>query len=193
MKAAHNPNPARAGMTSPRGPRTRRSAGPAVACLTAVAVLTVLVGAAGCSSSPSSSGSARAAAAQLVGGAATTSAPPGAAATEAATGAIVHAFPTTLLPLPPGAKVTASAVQRHDAVLDVSLSGTTPAAAAAVLDFYARTLGKAGFSQTKGSVLPPGAVGLAFSRGDGRELLVVAVADRGGLRSFSVGGTVAGQ
>ena len=61
-----------------------------------------------------------------------------------------------------------------------------------MLDFYAKTLRRAGFSQTKGSVLPPGAVGLAFSRDGGQELLVVAVVDRGGLRSFSVGGTVAG-
>jgi hypothetical protein len=84
-------------------------------------------------------------------------------------------------------------VPRHDAVLDVSLSATTTQAAPQVLDFYSATLRKAGFSQTKGSMLPPGAVGLAFSRGGGQELLVVAVADHGALRSFSVGGTVAGQ
>ena len=185
MNAAHTRT------ASPLGLHARRSVSLAAAAVTAVAGLT---GVAACSSSSSSATSAGAAAAQLVGaGARTPSPPPGAAATQAATGVIVPAFPSALLPLPPGATVTASAVQRHDAVLDVSLSATTTQAAPQVLDFYSATLRKAGFSQTKGSMLPPGAVGLAFSRGGGQELLVVAVADHGALRSFSVGGTVAGQ
>lgn len=142
----------------------------------------------GCSSgSAAASGVAQA---QLVGGAATRSALP---PTEAATGSLVRGFPSQLLPLPPGVTVTASAVQRHEELMDVSVSATTPAPAKEVLSFYSATLTKAGFSQTKGSVLPVGAAGLAFSRDGGKELVVVAVADRGSDRSFSVGGTVTGD
>lgn len=142
---------------------------------------------AGCSSSMPSTSSG-VAQAQLVAGAATRSAPP---ATQAATGRLVSGFPSRLLPLLPRATVTASAVQRHEDVAEVSLSATTPTSAKKVLAFYAETLTKAGFTKTDGSMLPPGAVGLAFSRAGGRELIVVAVVDRGALSSFSVGGTVA--
>jgi hypothetical protein len=125
-----------------------------------------------------------------VDGTATRSAPP---PTEAATGRLVRDFPSQLLPLPPRATVTASAVQRHEGLMDVSVSATTPAPTKEVLGFYSAALARAGFSQTKGSMLPLGTLGLAFSRNGGQELVVVAVADRGTDRSFSLGGTVAGD
>ncbi len=42
-------------------------------------------------------------------------------------------------------------------------------------------------------MLPSGATGLAFSRRGGREILVLAVVDHRWNRSFSIGGTVAGD
>lgn len=144
------------------------------------------LGMTGCSS-PAPVATSGAAQAQLVAGAQTRSDPP---PTQAATGSLVSGFPARLLPLPPGARVTASAVQHHEGLLDVSMSATSPVSAKKVLEFYAATLTGAGFTRTDGSILPPGAVGLAFSRDGGRELVVVAVVDRGALSSFSVGGTV---
>jgi hypothetical protein len=149
-------------------------------------VLAMALAVTGCSPSASraSSGVAQA---QLVAGAATR---PATSPAQAATGSLVPGFPARLLPLPAGARVTASAVQQHDAESDVSVSATTPMSAKKVLEFYATALGRAGFSRTDGSMLPAGAVGLAFSRDGGRELIVVAVVDRGAVTSFSVGGTV---
>ena len=113
-------------------------------------------------------------------------------ATHASAGAaIVADFPSRLIPAPPGASVTASAVQRHGGTQEISLSATTRAPVAAVLDFYRMTLAQAGFSVTRDSMLPLGATGLAFSRDGGQDLLVVAVVDQGATRSFSIGGTVA--
>jgi hypothetical protein len=93
--------------------------------------------------------------------------------------------------LPAGATVTTSGVHQHEDLMDVSLSATTTTTTTKVLDFYAKALGRAGFSRTRASMLPPGTAGLAFSRDGGQELLVVAVVDRRTARSFSVGGTVA--
>jgi hypothetical protein len=102
----------------------------------------------------------------------------------------VAGFPTRMVPVPPGATVTASAVEPAAGVLKVSLTGTSPASVQQILDFYHSTLLGEGFTATSGNVLPAGASGAAYSRGGDTELLIVAVADDGVRRSFSIGGTV---
>ena len=107
----------------------------------------------------------------------------------AAAGRIVAGFPA-VVPVPADAHVTASAVQPHDELLAVSVTGTSRTSTSALLAFFRARLTKAGFTTTDDKLLPPGASGAAFERSGGAELVIVAVVDRGVERSFSVGGTV---
>lgn len=103
---------------------------------------------------------------------------------------LVAGFPADLVPVPPGASVTSSAVEPTGDVRRISLTGTSTASAKKILAFYHGTLTKAGFTVARGSVLPSGVTGTAFSRHGDQELLLLAVTDTGGRRSFSIGGTV---
>jgi hypothetical protein len=105
-----------------------------------------------------------------------------------ATAGLVTDFPADVIPLLPGATVTASAVRTSGERLDVSLSGTSTKSADAILAFYDKTFRKQGFESTDGRTLAPGTGGRIYARGD--EVLVVAVEGAGAKRSFSVGGTV---
>jgi hypothetical protein len=111
---------------------------------------------------------------------------------SAAAGRIVDGFPS-VVPIPPGARITGSAVQdRPDrpGVRGVSVTGTSTTSTKDLLAFFRGRLRKAGFTATDDSLLPAGASGAAYGRGPG-ELLLVAVVDLGAERSFSIGGTVA--
>jgi len=101
---------------------------------------------------------------------------------------LVAGFPTDVVPVLPGATVTASAVRAVGDRVDVSLSGTTAKTSKQVLDFYDRAFDAAGFERTEGRSLAPGTGGRVYARGD--DVLVVAVAATGDTRTFSVGGTV---
>lgn len=103
---------------------------------------------------------------------------------------LVAGFPADLVPVPPGASVTSSAVEPTGDGRQVSLTGTSTASAKKILAFYRGTLTEAGFTVARGSVLPSGVTGTAFSRHGEQELLLLAVTDTGGRRSFSIGGTV---
>jgi len=96
-----------------------------------------------------------------------------------------------VVPVPVGAHVTTSAVQARGALLAVSVTGTSTLAVPALLAGFRDRLLAEGFTATDDSLLPRGAAGAAYGRPGGRELLLVAVVDRGGTRSWSVGGTVA--
>jgi hypothetical protein len=120
-------------------------------------------------------------------GAVAGSSPPRSA--TATRGRLVEGFPSATVPLPPGATVEASGVERSATGLDVSVTATSELDVAAVVAFYTDALGRVGFTATAG-VLPTGTSGAAFSRSAGTETLVVAVVDRGDHRSFSVGGTL---
>jgi len=100
-----------------------------------------------------------------------------------------------VVPVPPAARVTGSAVQARGGLLAVSVSGTSTLAVRPLLDWFTARLRSEGFTAAPGGSPPaPGAgtgIGTTFSRPGGREILLVAVADRGGERSWSVGGTVA--
>jgi hypothetical protein len=105
-----------------------------------------------------------------------------------ATAGLMTGFPTDVIPLLPGATVTASAVRTSGDRLEVSLSGTSTRSADAILAFYDKTFRKQGFESTDGRTLAPGTGGRIYARGD--EVLLVAVEGAGARRSFSVGGTV---
>jgi hypothetical protein len=106
-------------------------------------------------------------------------------------GALVAGFPRAV-PIPPKARITASAVQAQPEqdLLGVSVSGTSGSSTKQLLAFFHDRLRRAGFTATDDELLPDGTSGAAFGRGS-RELLLVAIVDRGTERSWSVGGTVA--
>jgi hypothetical protein len=114
---------------------------------------------------------------------------PGQGRPTAVAGRLVTGFPS-VVPLPPGAHVTASAVQPRGDLLAVSVTGTSRQPLAALLHFIRTRLIRVGFTATDNSLLPPGASDAAFGRQGGAEMLIVAVVDRGDERSFSIGGTV---
>ena len=105
-------------------------------------------------------------------------------------GGLVEGFPD-VVPVPGGGHVTASAMQARGDLLGVSVTGTSPLPVAALLTWFRARLRAEGFTAADGSLLPAGAAGAAYGRPGGVELLLVAVVDRGGQRSWSVGGTVA--
>jgi hypothetical protein len=105
-----------------------------------------------------------------------------------ATLGLLAAFPADAVPLPPGALVTASAVGAAGDRLEVSVSGTTTATAAAVVAFYDTAFAARGYTRRDGGTLAPGTAGRVYAKGD--DVLVLAVTTSGAVRSFSVGGTV---
>jgi hypothetical protein len=115
--------------------------------------------------------------------------PPSLHRPTAVAGRLVEGFPDQV-PVPAGAHVTASAVEDRGELLAVSVTGTSKQPVADLLAFFRSRLTRAGFTATEGSLLPAGASGAAFGRSGGAEMLIVAVIDRGGERSFSIGGTV---
>ena len=108
---------------------------------------------------------------------------------SARAGGLVDGFPG-VVPVPVGAHVTASAVQARGDLLAVSVTGTSPLPVPALLAWFRARLTGEGFTATDDSLLPRGASGAAYGRPGGRDLLLVAVVDRGTERSWSVGGTV---
>ena len=108
---------------------------------------------------------------------------------SARAGGLVDDFPT-VVPVPTGAHVTASAVQARGSLLAVSVTGTSPSSVPVLLAWFRTRLRAEGFTATDDGLLPRGAFGAAYGRPGGVELLLVAVVDRGAERSWSVGGTV---
>jgi hypothetical protein len=119
------------------------------------------------------------------------SAPSAVRTPSALAGGLVAGFPR-VVPIPPKARITASAVQEQPEadLLGVSVSGTSGSSAEQLLAYFHGRLRTAGFTATDDGLLPEGTTGAAFGRG-GRELLLVAIVDRGAERSWSVGGTIA--
>lgn len=115
---------------------------------------------------------------------------PAPSASDVSVGGVVAGFPADLLPLPEGAEpLLTSAVPTGDK-LQVSLSGRTTAPPESVLDTYRASLTAAGFAESP-SAGAPGALASTFTRGDGAELVSVAVVPDGASSTFTVGGTVA--
>lgn len=127
----------------------------------------------------------------------TTSAPsdgasPQASASDVSVGGVVAGFPTDVLPVPQGAQVLLTSAVPAGDQLQVSLSGRTAAPPESVLETYRASLTGAGFAESP-SAGAPGALASTFTRGEGAELVSVAVVPdaQGGSATFTVGGTVA--
>jgi hypothetical protein len=166
----------------PQG-RHRRESGSGPVALLVAALVAVLAASTGCGAGPAIPTDQ---VAQLL------ATPSGGQRPTAVAGRLVTGFPT-VVPVPAGAHVTASAMEPHGDLLAVSVTGTSRQPLAALLAYIRDRLTRAGFTATDGSLLPAGASGAAFGRHAGTEMLIVAVVDRGTERSFSIGGTVSGR
>ncbi|MBD7917102.1 hypothetical protein H9657_02255 [Cellulomonas sp. Sa3CUA2] len=114
-------------------------------------------------------------------------------AEDTAVGTLAPSFPTDLVPVPPDAEVLVSSAEPvGEATLRISLNVRTGQDTAGLLEAVRAPLLAAGFTE---SAPPAAEAGLAaqttFSRSEGSELLVVGVLDRDGLRTMTLGGTVA--
>ncbi len=110
-----------------------------------------------------------------------------------AVGTVVEGFPTDLLPVPADAEVLVSSAQPlGDGRLRVSLNLRSGVDAATLLDSVRAPLLAAGFTEAAPPAPEPGLAAQAtFARSDGAELVVAGVLDRDGLRTMTLGGTVA--
>lgn len=112
---------------------------------------------------------------------------------DTAVGTVVPGFPSALVPVPPQAQVLVSSAEPlPDGRLRISLNVRTAQDTAALLDAVRGPLASAGFTE---SAPPAPEAGLAaqatFARADGAELVMVGILDRDGLRTMTLGGTVA--
>lgn len=115
---------------------------------------------------------------------------PSPSASDVSVGGVVPGFPGDLLPSPEGAEVLLTSAVPAGDKLQVSLSGRTAAPPESVLETYRASLTAAGFAESP-SAGAPGALASTFTRGDGAEVVSVAVVPDGGSSTFTVGGTVA--
>ncbi|ADG74955.1 conserved hypothetical protein [Cellulomonas flavigena DSM 20109] len=114
-------------------------------------------------------------------------------AEDTAVGALAPGFPESLVPVPPDAEVLVSSSEPlPDGRLRISLNVRTPQDTGGLLEAVRVPLVAAGFTESAPPVPEAGlAAQTTFSRSDGTELLVVGVLDRDGLRTMTLGGTVA--
>ena len=110
-----------------------------------------------------------------------------------AVGTVVDGFPTDLLPVPADAEVLVSSAQPlDDGRLRVSLNLRSGADAATLLESFRAPLLAAGFTEAAPPEPEPGLAAQAtFARADGTELVVVGILDRDGMRTMTLGGTLA--
>ena len=118
---------------------------------------------------------------------------PGSDSTHSAVGDLVAGFPTTLVPVPPGAEVLVSSAEPVEGtdLTEVSLNLVTDQSTADLLAAVTAPLVAAGFAAGTPPAAEPGLAAQAtFSRGDGSELLVVGILDRDDRRTLTLGGRV---
>lgn len=114
-------------------------------------------------------------------------------ADDTAVGTLAPGFPSTLVPVPPEAEVLVSSAETlDDGRLRISLNVRTAQDTAALLEAVRAPLVAAGFAESAPPAVEPGlAAQTTFSRSGGTELLVLGVLDRDGVRTMTLGGTVA--
>jgi hypothetical protein len=114
-------------------------------------------------------------------------------ADDTAVGTLAPDFPAALVPVPPDAEVLVSSAEPlGEDRLRISLNVRTGQDTVSLLDAVRAPLLAAGFSESAPPAPEPGlAAQTTFSRAEGAELLVVGVLDRDGLRTMTLGGTVA--
>lgn len=184
------PRPAR--RPRPRSRTPRRTTRPATALLLAALVVTLLVG--GCSSSQPATLDAPLPASDVPLLAATASAEPTLAAPDdrfAAVGRLADDFPGDLVTLPPDAEILVSSAQPDGAFLQISLNLRTAVPADELVGALTSSMTAAGFTESPVATPPVGvAAESTFARESG-EVVTVAVLDRAGVRTLTLGGRVA--
>lgn len=109
-----------------------------------------------------------------------------------AVGELVDGFPTGLVPVPEGAEVlVSSAEQLESGQWRISLNLRTDQDVAGLMAAVRDPLVAAGFTEQADTPEDGLAARSTFARGDAGELLVVGVLDRDGVRTLTLGGTVA--
>ncbi|MBO3086972.1 hypothetical protein [Cellulomonas dongxiuzhuiae] len=110
-----------------------------------------------------------------------------------AVGTLAPSFPADLVPVPPDAEVLVSSAEpAGDATLRISLNVRTGQDTAGLVEAVRAPLLAAGFTESAPPAVEAGlAAQTTFSRSAGSELLVVGVLDRDGMRTMTLGGTVA--
>ncbi|AEI11960.1 hypothetical protein [Cellulomonas gilvus] len=113
--------------------------------------------------------------------------------TRSTVGGLADGFPSDLVTLPGDADVLVSSAQPVDGgdLVEISLNLRTTLSAEDLMQDLRDSLDGAGFSETPAADLPDGvAAQSAFARESG-ELVTVAVLDRDGVRTLTLGGRVA--
>ncbi|WP_231391733.1 hypothetical protein [Arthrobacter sp. 35W] len=104
-------------------------------------------------------------------------------------GALVAGFPTTLLPLMPGATLKSTIFDATGAKATASMVAATTATQEGVLAFYTKALGDQGFTP-----LPGDAVGSIaskdFTRANGTELVSLSMVPENGTVTFTLSANV---
>lgn len=185
-------------LNAPAGPgRSKRGSRPGIVAAAAVALALML---AGCSSGSSGSqggtgaasstgtGTSSSAAASSAGTSASSSMSQNASST-ATVGALVPGFPSSLIPLMPGAMVQSSSLDKSKPLVTASLVASSSAKSDDVLAFYAKALQDQGFT-----ALPGDTVGSVpskdFTRADGKETVNISVVPSGSSVTFTIGANV---
>jgi len=183
-------------LNAPAGPgRSKRGSRPGIVAAAAVALALML---AGCSSGSSGSQGSTGAASSTAGTGTSSSASTSNSATSsmsqnasstATVGALVPGFPSTLIPLMPGAMVQSSSLDKSKPLVTASLVASSSAKSDDVLAFYTKALQDQGFT-----ALPGDTVGSVpskdFTRADGKETVNISVVPSGSSVTFTIGANV---
>jgi len=109
----------------------------------------------------------------------------------AAVGRLADGFPTDLVTLPDDAEILVSSAQPDGAYLQISLNLRTAVPAAELAGELTDSMTAAGFTESAVATPPAGvATESTFARESG-EVVTVAVLDRDGVRTLTLGGRVA--
>jgi hypothetical protein len=184
----------------PAGPgRSKSGSRPGIVAAAAVALALMLAGcSSGSSGSQGSTGAASSTAGTGTSSSASTSSSAGTSATSsmsqnasstATVGALVPGFPSTLIPLMPGAMVQSSSLDKSKPLVTASLVASSSAKSDDVLAFYTKALQDQGFT-----ALPGDTVGSVpskdFTRADGKETVNISVVPSGSSVTFTIGANV---
>lgn len=102
---------------------------------------------------------------------------------------LVAGFPSTVLPLMPGAVLEVSSLEKAEPVSTASLTATVTATPAAVLDFYTASFAAQGFTAQPGDAVD-GTPLKTFLRADGQEIVTVSVVQSADTATFTLGATL---
>ncbi|HEY8294719.1 MAG TPA: hypothetical protein VIG41_05225 [Micrococcaceae bacterium] len=114
---------------------------------------------------------------------------PSASGPSATKGAIVDGFPSTLIPVMPGATVQSTALDKTQALATASLVATSSATPAAIAAYYTTVYTNQGFTATAPTTVD-NVTSYVFSRAKGQETVNVSVGPAGTGVTINVGAHV---